>query len=285
MEEMKQSYELELRVEGNQLISNAIQFAESVRASLKKYCYVVDISNYDQAKKDRATLNKVIENISRKRIETEKEFLTVWQPTKEVLTSLEKELKAVANDLGNGVNTFDEKAKEAKKDEIISFYQTMEVNGLDFEKIFNEKWLNKSTSTKQWQEELTAKVEKVNADINYITQFKLEDEHVFLSSYLGVLDIPAAKAKYDAYIISKRKAEEIKKQKEQEEQKAVVQPKLDLQPTNWEKKPTVQEKTEEDITTVVVMKGTKSDLDSLLNVIETQFPNIKVHPYNKEEDM
>ena len=60
MEDIK----LEVQIVGDGLVkTNAEQVLEVIEYGLKSYRYVVNESNYDQAKKDRAALNKLIKNL------------------------------------------------------------------------------------------------------------------------------------------------------------------------------------------------------------------------------
>ena len=274
----KAKLELDLRVEQNQLISNAEAFVTASRELLfNKYNYYVQDSNYAQAKNDRATINKFIDNIKAKRIETEKDFLAVFQPTKELLMQLEKDAKQLADGLGEGIKTVDNYEKEDKKNTILSFYEDIQVYEIPFEKVFDEKWLNKSCREHTWQSELTAKVEKIKKDVDYITDCKCEDEYVFLASYLETFDIPSAKARYDAYISSKHKSQSIIKDNGFEQSSSVG---VTTTPAKEENRSEAisQAVQSEVITTIVELQGTKEELDALLAHINTK-TTIRVRPF------
>ena len=73
------------------LTTNAKQIRDIVMANLPKY----DISNYtddniDQAKKDKAALNKAAKALNAKRLEIEKEFMKPFGEFKDVVTETVK---------------------------------------------------------------------------------------------------------------------------------------------------------------------------------------------------
>ena len=126
----------------------------------------------DEAKADRAKLNKLKKAINDERIAREKEYM---QPFNEFKAQA-KELCDMIDTASSGIDEqlqaveqkrIDEKDKviEALYADIISNY---DLPFLTLEKIFNEKWYNKGTSEKAISKEITEICEKTVKDLEVI---------------------------------------------------------------------------------------------------------------------
>lgn len=260
---------LDLRIEDGQLICNANNYANAVSIALKKYNYVVCSDNQEQAKKDKALLNKQLDEIKKCRLDFEKEYLSTWNQHKKILMDTEKEIKATSDKLGEQLNQLDELEKSNKREIIKGYFNEFGIKGLDFELIFKDKWLNKSCKDKEWQEDIETSVKSYKEAMELIKTLDLEDDYVIIEAYQKSLDFIEAKNQYNAYISNKRRSESFKQDNTntQSKQESVSN---QAKTTN----------NNELITTIVELVGTQADLDKLLEFINTQ-TSIKVQPYEK----
>lgn len=220
--------ELELRFDDGKIICNAEQFKKELVESLKTYNYVVNSANYDLAKSDRASINKLVETVSTKRKNFAKKIKEEWTPYEKLLMDCEKIVKAVADELGKGIYEVDEKEKQEKQQEIIAYYNTKNMSDLiDFDLIFDPKWLNKSCSKKQWKEALDEVENKVEKDYQMLSLFlphDMSEREQVLDVYYKTIDLGQAKAKADYLASIRQKVSQMPQMEAVEPKKEVEQP-------------------------------------------------------------
>lgn len=196
--------ELVLKMDKGNIINNAEALKKMLSEKGNKYNYIVNEENYDVAKIDRASLNKLADFISERRKQFEKDLVKDWAPVKKDLMECEKLLKNFGTELGLGITTIDDKAKKEKENLIRIEFNNYELNNyVDFDLVIDEKWLNYGTSEAKWKKELEEKVKKINQDLEMIKLFlpqdEIEQEQVKFVFY-NTLDIGLAKAKADELV-------------------------------------------------------------------------------------
>ena len=205
---------------------------EMARSELKKYNYVVTENNYKDAKKDRASLNKLAKQIADARKSFEDKAFSKWKPEKAKIMDFEKEVKEYSDELAKGMYVFDEKEKEEKRSQIYEAWETLLENRgsefYDLQPAFNEKWLNKSYSPKQIEEDLKAIHDKIKQDLMFLGTFlptdEMEAEQV-RSTYFEEYDLTKAKMKADSLKALRERVES------QKEQQATITPKPQESPS------------------------------------------------------
>ena len=173
------------------LTTNAIQIREMVKAVLPKY----DIANYnddniDQAKKDKAALNKAAKALNAKRLEIEKEFMKPFGEFKEVVTETVKLIGEASAKIDNVVKLNEQQYKDKKKAEIRQYFDERNANLVDFEKVFNPSWLNKTASMKSIRAEIDATLTRIDGEIESLKGYG-EDFDVLRTYYMGTLNLSA----------------------------------------------------------------------------------------------
>lgn len=219
------------------LTTNAKQIRDIVKANLSKY----DISNYnddniDQAKKDKAALNKAAKALNAKRLEIEKEFMKPFGEFKEVITETVKLIGDCFGKIDAVVKLNEQQYKDKKKATIRTYFDGMNVNLVDFNKVFKSEWLNKSVSYRSVCSDIDAYFAKVENELSTLKGFG-EDFDVLRTYYMDTLNInntiqyanrlkeqrERAKAAEEERI----KAEQERKEQEEARKKAEVeQPKV-----------------------------------------------------------
>lgn len=248
-------FELEATVLNGKVVTNAKELLTNIDNGLKHYDYVVTENTYEQAKKDRAQLNSIVKMVSDERKRVEDDLFSEWKEDKKNIMDIEKKIKQCADSLGQGITDIEDALKEEKRKHIYEAWQTLldsKGNGehYDLTPKFNEKWLNKTTSNKSIEKDLSAIYDKIIQDLGFMETFLPNDEtdiaqikEVYFQDY----DLMRAKVKADDL---KRIRETVEQRKAQgntntlesqesrpiaplERSESVLEQKKDLPNTNW----------------------------------------------------
>ena len=160
---------------------------ETALADFSNRVYTEDMIT--EAKEDKAKLNKLKKAISHERIPRKKEYMqpfeTFENQAKELCDLIETALSGISHQL----EIFEDKRISDKQKVITSIYDVIisnyDISFLTLEKIFNEKWLNKSVSEKAIAEEITAICERIIKDIEVIRKmpkYAFEAEEAYKTS-------------------------------------------------------------------------------------------------------
>lgn len=146
------------------------------------------------AKKDRAALNKFVKALSDERIKIKNECL---KPYEDFETKI-KELAGIVNqaiaNIDGQVEGYEEKKREEKRDAIKKFWNETEIAlpiPLTLEQIFDEKWLNASVSMKSIQTEINELLAKIEADLATLSNLP-EFAFEAVEEYKTTLDLSKA---------------------------------------------------------------------------------------------
>lgn len=156
----------------------------------------------NEAKKDRANLNKLADAIDTRRKEMKARYLAPYQEFEAQAKELTAMVKQQAAEIDAQVKVF-EAARKAEKQEHIKARYT-EIMGdlatlVPYHKIHRDKWLNVTTSMASVEAEIAEKAESVRVALESIDALGLPDDtaeqvkHV----YLDRLDLAAALAERD----------------------------------------------------------------------------------------
>ena len=170
------------------LTTNARQIRDIVMANLPKY----DISNYnddniDQAKKDKAALNKAAKALNAKRLEIEKEFMKPFGEFKEVVNETVKLIGDCSAKIDVVVKQNEQQYKDKKKATIKNYFDGMNTNLVDFNKVFRPEWLNKSVSLRAVCSDIDSIFAKVENELSTLQDFG-EDFDVLRTYYMDTLN-------------------------------------------------------------------------------------------------
>jgi hypothetical protein len=220
------------------LTTNAKQIRDIVKAGISRY----DIANYnesniDLAKKDKALLNNAAKSLNAKRLEIEREFMLPFNEFKEVVAETVKLIGDCSAKIDSVVKQSEEKAKQEKYTTIQQYWDSRGFTLVSIDKIFENKWLNKTEKMKNVYVEIEAKIAKIKDDIATLEAIG-EDVELLKSMYLNTLNINATiqyanqlkqnRERVKAAEEAKRKAEEEARQKAMEEQRVNAVPATDV---------------------------------------------------------
>lgn len=211
------------------LETNLAELENFVNERLQDYTPEKFTGDADSAKKSRAELNSAKKAISAERIRIIKELMKPFEEFETRCKSLEKNIDIASSAL-DAIVKFKEDAEKAEKKAIIEErWRSKDFTLVPLEKIFDQKWLNKTAKIKDVEKEIDAIIEKIYSDIKTIEAFGVEVE-TLKPIYLDTLDIGSTITrgnviKENRERLEKEKAERAEREKIaalQEQQKEII---------------------------------------------------------------
>lgn len=201
------------------LTANFDALRESVKASVAKYHGLVYTDDQiSEAKSDLASLRAERKKIDDARKSVKKEFMNPYDQ----FESQVKETLAIYDDaiaeISEQVKSAEEAEKARKKREIDDWWTrngVQSVEGITLAQVWDERYLNKTMTAKKWQEDLTAKVKAIEADLSTISFFEPEMMNFVLPMYMRTLNLSDACAEYERFKENQRKTAEARQRAEE----------------------------------------------------------------------
>jgi hypothetical protein len=170
--------------------------------------------NIQEAKKDKAKLNKLKKALNDERIRLQKEYLEPFNVFKGQIDELISIIDKPVSLIDKQVKEYDEIQKKKKRDEIEAYFNEIVFpDWVKFEMVFDRTWLNTSVSMKSIKGSLDVLLERIEKDLvtlEKLPEFSFESIEV----YKTTLDINKAIQE------GNRLSEMQKKKQEQERLKA-----------------------------------------------------------------
>ena len=170
------------------LETNIEQLESYVNSRLEEYKPELYDGDADTARKDRAELNNSKKFLSNTRISLVKELMKPYEDFENRCKALEKKIEAASSLLDEIVKTKESEEKQRKRETIEGLWKLKNFNLVSLDKIFNPKWLNKTTKESVVSEEMDAKIESIYKDLKTIEQFT-DDKETLKAHYLTCLSI------------------------------------------------------------------------------------------------
>ena len=123
------------------------------------------------AKSDRATLNKVAKAINNEKIRIKKEVLKPFEDFENKCKELQSIITDASNSIDTQVKSFEEKEQNEKKEQIKAVFDAYVGDYkelINFDTIFNPRWLNKTYTMKKIEDEINHLIVKTNDDLKVI---------------------------------------------------------------------------------------------------------------------
>lgn len=151
---------------------------------------VVTEQTFKGDRKYRADLNKLQDRIKRIRIDSKDKLLKPYAPFEEKMKGFEKSVADSSSQINVQVAYFVEKQRQAKKELIEKFIEEAapNYNCEPNEVEIDDKWLNKSTSKKTWEEAVTLRMNLIKE--NKERRKADENQLKFSAKLLGVDPLP-----------------------------------------------------------------------------------------------
>lgn len=154
-------------------LNNADGLKKLVADYAKKYeKLVVTEESYSDDKKVRTDLNKLKKALENKRKEIKRAYNQPLKEFESLIKEIEAPIDGVTTNIKEQTDKFDQQAKDKKQQQIQSFIDELCSNkGISSANIqIDPRWLNKSTSKKQWQEAANNAIEIAEADQQRVKQ-------------------------------------------------------------------------------------------------------------------
>lgn len=206
------------------LNTNAAQLLERVKERLAFYS--IDRysgENIAAAKKDKAELNNAAKILNAERIRIEKEFMKPIEAFKATVSETVQLIEECSAKIDVIVKEVEQKEKETKKAIIIEYFESLHFSLVDFDMLFNPKWLNKSTKLKDIQEEIQGRIEKIQADLSVLDRIGEAEAKQY---YLSTLNLDAALAKADEIKANRERLASLEKAQAEQKDQALSEKEL-----------------------------------------------------------
>jgi hypothetical protein len=222
-----------------------------VENKLKEYTPEKFKGDADLAKKKRAELNKAKDILNEKRKAIIKECMKPFEDFDERCKSLVKQIDSASGSLDEIVKLKEQEEKDKKRKQIERFWQSKNFDLFPLEKIFNQKWLNKTYKESDILDDMDKRIEKTYKDLKtletYSDMYGIKADDV-KAHYLMNLDVEETVSYCDELQRQKEIAQrEAKERAEREHEKAVGKQKEDLwiEECNYERKTQIDNLAEE----------------------------------------
>ncbi len=206
---------------------NYEELKEGLKNSLTKYKNIVYTpETIKEAKDDRAKLNSLAKSLNDGKINIKKEFMVPYDEFEGKIKELIELVKEPANEIDTQIKVFEEKEKEAKRQEIEKIYQENigeYENLILLEKIYDPRWENKTYKLTDIKKEIQDVVKKADSDLKVINSQDTEFLLNIKDTYFNTLDLGQA-------LVEKERPEKQKELlKSKEEIKEAVVEKIPVQ--------------------------------------------------------
>lgn len=201
--------------------------AEQIRDLVKKAASQYKAENYnednvDVAKADKTKLNKAKKALNDERIKLEKAFNAPFEEFKTIVNEAIGYINEAVGQIDVVIKDVDEKAKKQKREECEKIAEKcgIEECGIKLDLIWNDKWLNKTTSLKAVEKEINERISQFKADLETLKSFA-EDYDALVVRYKENLDLNATVA-YANQLKAQREASKPKEEPKPEAEKPEV---------------------------------------------------------------
>lgn len=170
------------------------------------------------AKKDRATLNKFKKALNDKKLEIKRRVLEPYdefeEKIKELIALVDKPVLAIDSQ----VKGYEERKRTEKQQTIQAVWDAQESpikSMVTLANVFDQRWLNVTYSMAQIEQEITDFLKKVEEELNLIYDLHTEHEDQVIRVYLKGFNVAAALAEDKALKDAAAKQEAYRKQREE----------------------------------------------------------------------
>jgi len=209
----------ELILQVNQQIgligTNFEEINKALDSHLEKYQgLVISESEIKDAKEIRAYLNRLKCQIDDRRKQVKAEFCKPYDDFAEQVKVLTGKIEKCSREIDVQIKSFEDQAKKEKYNTIKEWWETecVTLPAVPFEKVYEQKFMNKTCREADWKKILTEKKETIEATLKSIAEFETTQKRDYiLNEYLKELDIGRALSAWEAYSDQLRQAEEYRR--------------------------------------------------------------------------
>lgn len=204
------------------LVTNIEKLEAFVLERLEEYKPENYQGDADAAKKDRAELNSAKKQIADERIRIMKELMKPFDEFVERCKGLEKNIDGASKALDEIVKIRENAEKEVKRAIIEEYWRIKEFDLVNLDRVFDQKWLNKTEKIADVKKAIDGIIEKIIADIKTIEAFGI-DVDTLKPLYLETLDLGVTIARGNAMKQNRERLEKEKAERAERERKEALQ--------------------------------------------------------------
>lgn len=218
--------ELEVKIEGVQKITDNMSEVKEYALETKKYYenLVFTDEQIKEAKDERANINKDVKKVADYRKDIVDKFNKPLEEFVRNAKETESILKEASNSIDVQVKKYEEEEKQKKKDECEELFNNL-VGDLSelitFEKVSDNRWLNKTTKMTEVEQDIKNVIEKVNTGLQAIKELNSEFETELINTFLQDYDLSKAIMKNTQLKAQKEKLAKTEVAKEETKQETI----------------------------------------------------------------
>lgn len=247
----------ELELKSNITLGKLETNAEAIKKFVKERLGDFTPEKYegkpDEAKKDRAVLNAAKDTLNKRRLELERAYMLPFSEFKATITETCRDIECASKKLDEIVKAEEKREAEQKREKIEAYWDGTGFDLVELSKVFNDKWLNKTTKMPAVFKEIDALQKKICDDLKILENFSAEDVGLLKINYLEALDITQAMTK----------ANELKANRDRLAKEKVLREQLEIKAATKEQRKAENEAQKE------------NDLDDLSSLALNQTPTEK----------
>lgn len=196
-----------------QITWNYEEIKTELAEKIQKYeTLVYDEDQIQEAKKDRAALNKLKAALNDERLRREREYMKPFQVFKDQVNEIREIIDKPIKIIDEQLEGYEEDRKRKKREEIGAYWtqENKHPEWINLPLIFQDKWLNASYSMTQIKKDIDSKVGQINYDmetLEMLPEYSFEAVEV----YKTTLDMNKAIAEGQRLADIQRRKEEAEK--------------------------------------------------------------------------
>lgn len=184
------------------------------------------------AKTDLANLRRLEKAIDDRRKAVKKEYNAPYMEFEAKIKDILSDIQEAESNIDSQVKAFEQKEQDAKFSKIRQFFDLTFhefLKDVEFNSVYNPKWLNKGCKMSDIEEEIAASANRLYADIGVVKGLKSSHEISLLNTLFHTLDLGEVLKQHNTLVAleERRRAEEQSKQ----EQVVTQEVKTDPAPT------------------------------------------------------
>ena len=218
--------ELEVKIEGVQKITDNMNDFKQYALDMKEYYSKLTFNDEQvkEAKDERASVNKIVKKVANYRKDIVDEFNKPIDEFVKTAKEVESLLKEASTCIDVQVKKYEEEERQIKKKECEELFDNL-VGDLSelitFEKIFDVRWLNKTTKMTEVEQDIKNIIEKVNGGMQAIKELNSEFETELINTFLEDYDLSKAIMKNTQLKAQKEKLAKTEVAKEETKQEVI----------------------------------------------------------------
>jgi len=171
--------------------TNAETVLEAVREKARQYLDVSRYADDKQAKADRAMLRKQKDHVKTVMASIREAWNKPLEKAENLIKQALKEFDVAIDAIDESVKENEAREKEAKREAIRAYFDGRDFDLVPLEKIFDNKWLNKTTDMRDVKNAIVVKISEIHANLK-ILESVAEHGAVAKAFYLDTLDMAVA---------------------------------------------------------------------------------------------